>query len=460
MATTTTTVTGQQSIPTELMPYFTGAPAADGKAAVPGLLPKAQEIYSRDYDTVYAPLTSSGLSGAGGIAGLSDMQKQVGAELSTMKAPTQFTSGITAAGQAQNLFNTAPQVQAQALTDYQMTGAGDVGIGNLTNYQMANVDPAVAAQMQAAGNISADQFNAQALQQFMSPYMQSVVDVQKQQALRDAQIANMNQNLASAGRGTYGGSASVLAGVERERNLQDLLAKTQAQGLQSAYEQAVKAFEGQRGANLTAAEKNQAIQQEANRINAANQQQTALANQQAAMTAAERNLAANLGVQQLGTESKLKADLANQGIAQETARKNLEASLATQQLGSAQSLEAQKANQLAQLQAASGLSTLGDVYTRAGTAQQAADIDRLKTQGAYGDLQRGIEQQKLDAQRAEILRRIGFPEEQIGGMADILRGVPVSTSSETTTQTAPAPSFASQLGGMGLTGLSLYNMLK
>jgi hypothetical protein len=45
-------------------------------------------------------------------------------------------------------------------------------------------------------------------------------------------------------------------------------------------------------------------------------------------------------------------------------------------------------------------------------------------------------------------------------MANLLRGVPLYQASETTAQTTPAPSFASQLGGLGLTGLSMYNMLK
>ena len=53
MPTTTTTVTGQQSIPTELMPYFTGVGTKDTAGYIPGLLPKAQEIFSKDYPTAY-----------------------------------------------------------------------------------------------------------------------------------------------------------------------------------------------------------------------------------------------------------------------------------------------------------------------------------------------------------------------------------------------------------------------
>jgi hypothetical protein len=106
------------------------------------------------------------------------------------------------------------------------------------------------------------------------------------------------------------------------------------------------------------------------------------------------------------------------------------------------------------------LGALGDVYTRAGTAQQASDIDRLKTMGAFGDLQRAYQQQQIDARYQDLLRKIEFPQQQLGSMADILRGVPITKTGETTTTTTPPPSFASQLAGLGLSGLSLYNMLK
>jgi hypothetical protein len=59
----------------------------------------------------------------------------------------------------------------------------------------------------------------QAQQAFMSPYMQNVVDVQKQEAIRDAQKGQLGQNLAAARQGTYGGARQTLAMTERERNL-------------------------------------------------------------------------------------------------------------------------------------------------------------------------------------------------------------------------------------------------
>jgi hypothetical protein len=82
-----------------------------------------------------------------------------------------------------------------------------------------------------------------AQQAFMSPYMQNVVDVQKQEAIRDAQKGQLAQNLAAARQGTYGGARQLLAGTERERNLGNQLAQIQAAGSQRAFEQAQNAMQ-------------------------------------------------------------------------------------------------------------------------------------------------------------------------------------------------------------------------
>ena len=82
-----------------------------------------------------------------------------------------------------------------------------------------------------------------AQQAFMSPYMQNVVDLQKQEAIRDAQKGQLAQNLNAARQGTYGGARQLLAGTERERNLQQNLANIQAAGSQKAYEDAMRGMQ-------------------------------------------------------------------------------------------------------------------------------------------------------------------------------------------------------------------------
>jgi hypothetical protein len=193
------------------------------------------------------------------------------------------------------------------------------------------------------------------VQAFMSPYQQSVTDVARKAAIRDAQIAQQQINLGAVRQGTYGGARQALAQSERERGLLDRLAGLQAEGSQKAFEDARR-------------------------------------------------------TQQFGSDLGLRG--VGQGI---------------------------QAGQ-----------TLGQL----GQAQQQADLQRLTAQETVGGQQRGFEQQRLDQQYADFLRQRDYPLEQLGYFSNLLRGVPVGLSSTQTTS-APPPSIASQIGGLGLAGLGI-----
>ncbi len=308
MATTTSIQTALTDVPEVLRPYITGAG---------GVLPTAQTLLAKDYATTYGtPLQQAGLAGSGRIAGLSPMQQQVGTQLGAMTTPTQFGAGTTAAQLG--------------------VGSTALGLGALGSM----LDPTLT-------------------QQYMSPYVQNVVDVNKAEAIRDAQKGLLAGNLAAARQGTYGGARQLLSQTEQERNLQTKLGNIQATGLQNAFDAAQKA----------------------------------------------------------------------------------------------QIAQAQGYGQLGQT-----YGQLGQTYGALGTAQQASDIDRIKTQGAYGDLQRGLQQQQLDAQYQDLMAKLNYPLTSIETMSNLARGVPLTQTATSGAQTTPPPSFASQLAGMGLTGLSLYNM--
>ena len=115
------------------------------------------------------------------------------------------------------------------------------------------------------------------------------------------------------------------------------------------------------------------------------------------------------------------------------------------------------ADRAAQIAAAQGLGTLGQQQGALGVQQQAAELDRLKTLGAFGDLERAIMQEGLSAEGAFQRRRDEFGQQQLGNLANILRGVPTTDTTQTTA--VPPPSFASQLTGLGITGLSLAKLL-
>jgi hypothetical protein len=200
-----------------------------------------------------------------------------------------------------------------------------------------------------------------AQQAFMSPYMQNVVDLQKQEAIRDAQKGQLAQNLGAARQGTYGGARQLLAGTERERNLQQNLANIQATGTQKAYEDAIRGM-------------------------------------------------------QFGTTA------------------GLQGSQAASQAGA----------------------TLGQL----GIGQQQAGIDLAKAQEAFGAMGQAEQQKALDIQYQDFLQQQQYPYKQLGFMSDILRGsANLAGTGGKTVYEAP-PSVASQIGGLGLAGLGVYNLLK
>ena len=323
------------------------------------------------YQAQFAPVIQAGLMGSGSIAGLSPFQTAVGEQLGTMGLPGQYQLGVQAGQQAAAGFQGLQNVQAPS-----------VSADELTKYQI----------------YSPEKFSADVAKQYMSPYMQGVVDRQQQAAITAAQQAQLGQNLAAARQGTYGGARQAVLQRGREDALKTQLADIQAKGLQSAYEQAQQQF--------------------------------------------ERDRAARMGV-----------DV-----------QNLQSSLGVQQLSATQSLAAQQANQQAALQAAQqrlaasqGLGGLAGTFGQLGTQQLAGQIDLTKTQGAFGDLQRAIQQQQMDAQRQMLMDQAQYGQTQVGQLSGLLRGIPMTSATQTTT--TPPPSFASQLTGLGLTGLGLYNML-
>jgi hypothetical protein len=158
----------------------------------------------------------------------------------------------------QQLFNTAPgpdgTTQITGIKPYEpySTTAADyiAGFSPLqTQAQQGVGNLAVPGAMAAAGmgslgagaNYQSMATNPRATAAYMSPYMQNAVDVQKTEALRDAQMRNVGANLGAARQGTYGGARQVLAEQERNRNLQSQLANIQATGTQNAFQAAQQA---------------------------------------------------------------------------------------------------------------------------------------------------------------------------------------------------------------------------
>ena len=181
-------------------------------------LPDWAKGYAKDTLAKSAALTDVNQNpyqtyGANRIAGFSPLQQQSQQNAANMK-----TSGATGFGT-------------------QLAGAA--GLGALG----AQYDP---TQFQAG------QFDGGSAQQYMSPYMQNVVDIQQREAQRQGDIAGTQLASQATKSGAFGGGRLAIMGAEAARNLATQKGDIQARGLQSSYEQAQAQFNADQARRMQA----------------------------------------------------------------------------------------------------------------------------------------------------------------------------------------------------------------
>lgn len=98
------------------------------------------------------------------------------------------------------------------------------------------------ARRASEGAMNGGIFDLAAANQYMSPYIQNVLNVQKQNAMRDYQRQLPGLEAQGAKFGAIGGSRAALAKSEAMRNLQNSLQGIDATGLQNAWQQAQAQF--------------------------------------------------------------------------------------------------------------------------------------------------------------------------------------------------------------------------
>ena len=227
---------------------------------------------------------------------------------------------------------------------------------------------------------------------YMSPYMQNVVDVQSQEARRQADIAKAGMGMQSIGRGTFGGGREALMQSEADRNLAIQLGQIQAEGSQNAYQQGQQAFQNDQNRNLAMQKANQAADLQSQQLNQQGDQFTAGLNK-------------DIGLAGLGT-----------------------------------TLEASKAAGIL------------------GTAEQNADLQRIQAQAASGAEQQQLAQSQLNADQQQFMENANAKKAALEFQSNILQGNAGSLGS-TRVNYAPEPNTASQIAGLGIAGLGLYNKL-
>lgn len=105
------------------------------------------------------------------------------------------------------------------------------------------------------------QFTGANVQQYMSPYMENVVQRQQADAQRQADIARQAQGAQAARSGAFGGSGDYLMRAQGAANLARQKGDISAQGLQAAYQNAQQQFNQSQAQNQAAQQLNAQQQQ-------------------------------------------------------------------------------------------------------------------------------------------------------------------------------------------------------
>lgn len=307
-----------------------------------------------------------------------------------------------------------------------IAGSGIAGLGTAMDVTRGNVaaGQALAAGAQpyqfgesqfSAADTTAGQFdptqmfNAGAAEQYMSPYIQNVLNRQTQEARRQFDIGQGARDTQAVQAGAFGGSRSAVQQALAEEALQRQMGDIYGTGMQSAYQDAQQAFQADRGARF--------------------------AQEQAQM--AERARAQELGA---GEAGRVQAGAAGEAGRVQEAQALEDARARAEQL-TALGFSSEQAMQMAGL----------------GETARAADIQGAQMLEALGQTDEARRQAGLDVAYQDFLRQEAFPQQQLQGMSSILQGVPVESTS---TQTAYAPTnLGREILGTGIQAVGAYKGL-
>ncbi len=288
------------------------------------------------------------------------------------------------------------------------------------------------------------------LERYMSPYYQNVLDVEKREMSRQADIRNTLTGLDAAGQGSLGGYREGIIRSETERNLMQAMGDVQTRGSQAAFTSAQQAFEADRSAQgqLEQFKQSQFSTNEQFKQRATELMQQGFSLNEAVKQAQEELMQGQYGLSQQALQAGAQIGI-DRYSAQEQAR---------QQAG-IMGLEAQRYSQLGQIEAnraqleAAGM--LGDYSLQ----QQNMEFDRINALSQAGLAERNMMQGSLDLGYEDYLRQQGYGWEQLGRYSNILQGVPYAPSGTSTTY-GQDPSIWSQVGGTGIAGAGIYNALR
>ena len=251
----------------------------------------------------------------------------------------------------------------------------------------------------------ARQFTGAERDKYMSPYLEGVLDVQKRRAREDF-LKSMPQQAATAiGAGAFGGSREGVQRAAAQSDLLDRLSDIEATGRQQAFDRASQLFEADRRAEMGLDQTRAGERREAERLGLGAAQQLA-----------------GMGQTRLGVGQAL-------------------GGFGGQLAGFGQGL-AGLGGQFGQL---------GGQYANLAAKARAGDVEAARMLEQIGKAGMARDQAGLDLAYEDFKRQQAFPQEKLGLLSSVLRGIPVQPSTMTR-QMTPFDPFGRAIG-LGLTAL-------
>ena len=306
-------------------------------------------------------------------------------------------------------------------------------------------------------------FTGESVGQYMSPYMQNVVDVQKQQAQLDFDRSQAGRDAAAVQAGAFGGSRQAVGDYLAQEGLARQMGDIQATGQQQAFQQAATQFGADRAAQMAVEQQRAAelARVQAGRAGELGRVQTGEVGELARVQASRAGEAGRVQGAQAGEQARLDALRASE---QARVQQAIEQS---RQFGAGQALAAEQAaigaaGQMGSMgQGIGGLGmnvgSLGQSLSGLGQTQRAADIQGAQLLETVGRDIRAEDQARLDLAYEDFVRQRDYPMQQYERMAGILRGVPVTPNVEEQRMVNYNP--LQQALGAGISGLGLYKGL-
>ena len=307
---------------------------------------------------------------------------------------------------------------SQGLSQFQ--GANiQSGYQTPSNYTGAQYDP----RMVQAASVSAQPFTGADAAQYMSPYMQQVVDRQSAAATRAFDEGQGARDQGAIQKGAFGGYREAIGRGVAQRGLQTQLGDIQAAGSQAAYQQAQAQFNADQARGLQA--------------------RTTTAGYDMAAQAA--NQQADLDAQKAGEASRQYGN---------TAGSQQQQFASTEAMRAAQATEASRVG-AAGIQQQGGAMALNQAQMSAGLAESSQKLEqaRIAAMAAQGSAQQEFTQKGLDIAYNNFLVQKDFEAQRLQQYGGLLRGVPVAANTTVATQTSSSP--MAQMAGLGSLALGL-----